>query len=236
LRTFSAVFAEADAPSNRDIYRDGLYSTCDYFLGNNPLNQTWVTGLGERSPAHIFNLDSWVLGGETPRVGVTPYGPWSKEFLGFFTNSGPFDPKWAFERTYPLGEDNWPAHERWFNQRTAPLSTEYTVHQNMAPQILTYGYLYSLTAPDFVSGTQQVISKTYELYISPNPAIDDVRILGRDAIEIQSAKIFNSAGGQVLQTRVFDGQLNVRSLSAGVYSVTFTTNKGELISRKLIIE
>lgn len=228
-------FAPLDASSNQNLYRDGLYSTADYFLGNNPLNQTWITGLGERSPAQIFNLDSWILGGENPRSGVTPYGPWTKEFISF-QHSGPFDPRWAFQKTHPLGEDNWPAHERWFNQRMSPLSAEYTIHQNLAPQILTYGYLYSLTAPDFVSGTRQSIAKTYDLYISPNPARNEVRIFGEDARQVGSLVVRNSKGQLVRQVELSTKQFDVTGLAAGIYSVTFFTTNGEAFTRKLVVE
>ncbi|MFK8058048.1 MAG: glycoside hydrolase family 9 protein [Saprospiraceae bacterium] len=228
-------FAELDAPSNQDLYRDGLYSTADYFLGNNPLNQTWITGLGERSPEHIFNLDSWILGGENPRSGVTPYGPWSKEFIGF-PNSGPFDPRWAFQKTYPLGEDNWPAHERWFNQRTAPLSTEYTVHQNMAPQILTYGYLYSLTAPDFVSGARTAVAKTHDLYLSPNPAKSIVRLFGEDAKGVAMLQVYSSNGQLMIEQKNTDATLDLTMLPSGAYSVVATFKRGDQTTRKLVIE
>jgi len=228
-------FAALDEPSSAEIFRNGLYSTCDYFLGNNPLNQTWITGLGERSPEHIFNLDSWILGGENPRVGITPYGPWSKEFIGF-QNSGPFDPRWAFQKTYPRGEDNWPAHERWFNQRTAPLSAEYTVHQNMAPQILTFGYLYSLTAPDFVSSTRQPRVKSYDLYLSPNPAVDEVLLLGEDAQKMESVTLVSASGSIVQQVELTDSQWSVGKLPSGIYAVSFRTKSGEQVSRKLIKE
>lgn len=228
-------FAALDAPSSLDQYRDGLYSTADYFLGNNPLNQTWITGLGERSPEHIFNLDSWILGGENPRFGVTPYGPWSKQFIGF-SNSGPFDPRWAFQKTYPLGEDNWPAHERWFNQRTAPLSAEYTVHQNMAPQILTYGYLYSLTAPDFVSGTRQEIAKTYDLYLSPNPAKEQVRLFGEDAKDMTALQVYGSDGRLVAIPSMNTNSMDLHDLTSGVYSIRITFKNGEQTTKKLVVE
>ncbi|MEO1624989.1 MAG: glycoside hydrolase family 9 protein [Bacteroidota bacterium] len=138
-------------PAKAKRYLDALFSTADYFLGNNPLNMCWITGLGERSPQEILCLDSWYLGGGQPRQGVVPYGPSRAE--NGFVGLGPWTHLWAFEYIYPADEDLWPAHERWFEQRVAPPTNEYTVHQNMAPPIFTYGYLYSISADDFVAQT-----------------------------------------------------------------------------------
>ena len=138
-------FAPRHDPGNADAYAAALYSTADYFLGNNPLNLTWVTGVGERSPAEVFALDAWVLAGETPRPGIVPYGPTAQAF-NRFPNNGPFNYAWPLQYIYPADEDAWPAHELWFDQRPSPTTAEYTVHQNLAPAIFTYGYLYALTA------------------------------------------------------------------------------------------
>ena len=215
-------FAAVDAPDDADAYRDALYSTADYFLGNNPLNQTYLTGLGERSPAQVFNLDSWVLGGETPRRGVTPYGAWSKEFLGFFQFLGPYHPEWPYPYAYPDDEDAWPAHERWFDQRTAPLTAEYTVHQQMDANLLTYGYLFTLTAPDFVAsgaGASPASAKTGDaLQLAPNPTRGIVRLGGRaDATE---ARVLDARGAVVMRARLAgDRGLDLGALPAGAYTV-----------------
>ncbi|MEM7656235.1 MAG: glycoside hydrolase family 9 protein, partial [Bacteroidota bacterium] len=84
-------------PAKAEQYRDALFSTADYFLGNNSLNQTWITGLGERSPADVFCLDSWYLGGDEPRYGIVPYGPW--ESATDYGSLGPWNHVWAFAFT-----------------------------------------------------------------------------------------------------------------------------------------
>ncbi len=141
-------FAPAHDPGFVAQYERALYSTADYFLGNNPLNLTWISGVGDRSPAEIFALDAWVLGGETPRRGIIPYGPTAQQF-NFFRVNGPFNFAWPLQYIYPADEKVWPVHELWFDQRPAPTTAEYTVHQNLAAGFFTYGYLYALAAPDF---------------------------------------------------------------------------------------
>ena len=130
-------------------YRDALYSTADYFLGNNPLHMAWLTGLGgpggpaERTPEEAFVLDAWVLAGGTPRPGIAPYGPVSFDYQ-FAPVNGSFNYAWPWSTLYPAGVDAWPTHERWFSQRQAPTTSEYTIHQNVVVTYFTYGYLYAL--------------------------------------------------------------------------------------------
>ncbi len=140
-------FASRLDPENEAAYAAALYSTADYFLGNNPLNYVWITGVGEQGPSEILALDAWVLGGETPRPGMVPYGPVAQVFK-FAPVNGVFNFAWPLQYIYPANENEWPAHELWFDQRQAPTTAEYTVHQTLSSAYLTYGYLYALTAPD----------------------------------------------------------------------------------------
>lgn len=124
-------------PEKAKAYRGAVVTTCDYFLGTNALNQTWVTGLGPRHPQGIFHMDAWYNGKPTPHPGVIPYGPWLKQKdLG----AGPWDNDWANKTVYP-GIDQWPGNERWFDNRNSPLSGEFTIHQNTCYAAATYGWL-----------------------------------------------------------------------------------------------
>ena len=209
-------FAAADDPAAADARRDALYATADYFLGANPLNHTWVTGLGERSPRQAFNLDSWVLQGDGIRSGITPYGAWHSSYMPPNAFIGPYHPLWPFQFAYPVGEDAWPAHERWFDQRPAPLGGEYTVDQNMAPPILLYGYLYGLTAPDFVpSSTQPAFAKTRTLEVVPNPSSGAIQLRGLGAATVT---VFAAQGRLVREVALSQNQpLDLGDVPAGVY-------------------
>ena len=124
-------------PNRARTYRAALYTTCDYFLGTNALNMTWVTGLGPRHPVHVFHMDAWYNGKGRFHPGIIPYGPWRKERdLG----QGPWDHDWPNVTTYPP-IDEWPGNERWFDNRCSPMNSEFTIHQNLSPAAAIFGIL-----------------------------------------------------------------------------------------------
>ncbi|MDA3962967.1 MAG: glycoside hydrolase family 9 protein [Planctomycetota bacterium] len=132
----STLLSDSD-PAAAQRYRDAVATTCDYFLGTNSLNQTWVTGLGIRHVQQVFHMDAWYNGKGQPHPGVVPYGPWrDSDKLG----SGPWDVKWPNKTVYPaIGQ--WPGNERWFDNRNCPLSSEFTVHQTTCWSAAVYGWM-----------------------------------------------------------------------------------------------
>lgn len=124
-------------PERAAKYRAALYTTCDYFLGTNALNQTWITGVGPRYPTQVFHMDAWYNGKGRFHDGLVPYGPWRKVKD---EGTGPWDHDWANSTVYPP-IDLWPGNERWFSDRCAPLTSEFTVHQNIGPSAAVYGFL-----------------------------------------------------------------------------------------------
>jgi endoglucanase len=124
-------------PKKAQAFRSAVITTADYFLGTNALNHTWVTGLGVRHVNFVFHMDAWYNGKPTPHPGIVPYGPWMKnKDLGM----GPWDNDWSNKTTYPV-IDQWPGNERWFDNRNAPLSGEFTIHQNTCYSAATFGWL-----------------------------------------------------------------------------------------------
>jgi hypothetical protein len=100
---------------------------------------TWVTGLGERHPLRVFNMDDWYS--QTPlkhHPGIVPYGPWRKEVN---QGKGVWSQDWVNNKIYPTNIDNWPGHERWFDQKYSPLSCEYTLWQNIVFAASAFGFL-----------------------------------------------------------------------------------------------
>ncbi|MEM9931693.1 MAG: glycoside hydrolase family 9 protein, partial [Bacteroidota bacterium] len=53
-------------------YLKYLYSSADYALGNNALNMTWVTGLGDRSPRNPAQIDGSYDDVDGPIPGIVP--------------------------------------------------------------------------------------------------------------------------------------------------------------------
>jgi hypothetical protein len=127
-------------------FKDKLYLSADYFLGTNALNTTWVSGLGERSPNQdIFQLDGWYNGTNTMTDGLIPYGA-QKAYGSIFPDINALSPDYPISgsngtKIYPVDFSKWPGHERWFNQRWAPNTCEYTIHQTIAPALCLYAFL-----------------------------------------------------------------------------------------------
>ena len=131
------ALTEGADPARARRYLAALYTTCDYFLGGNSLNMTWVTGLGPRHPNHVFHMDAWYNGKGELHPGIIPYGPWRKDKdLG----EGPWDKDWPNQTLYP-SIDEWPGNERWYDNRCSPMNSEFTVHQNMGPAAAIFGFL-----------------------------------------------------------------------------------------------
>ena len=128
--------------TKEEKFRSVMFTTADYFLGTNPLNMTWVTGLGQRNPLHVFHMDSWYRPtGLNP--GIVPYGIWRKDQE---QGPGPWDHDWANKSVYPK-IDVWPGAERWFSNQCSPMASEFTVWQNIAPTAALYGVLCGAARP-----------------------------------------------------------------------------------------
>jgi MYXO-CTERM domain-containing protein len=121
--------------------KNRAYTTADYFLGTNPLNMTWISRLGPRWP-RPFHLDGFTTGDAYPPMGLIPYGPLgtARDWMGN-PAPGPWGANWANNDLYPADIEQWPGHERWFDQRTAIASCEFTIHQNTVVSAVVYGSL-----------------------------------------------------------------------------------------------
>ena len=137
-----ALLKDAD-PALAKQCRAAVVTSCDYVLGTNALNHTWVTGLGPRHVNQIFHMDAWYNGKGTMHPGMIPYGPWRKEKdLG----QGPWDQAWPHKTVYPV-IDQWPGNERWFDNRCSPMNSEFTVHQNNCYAAAAFGFLCGANKP-----------------------------------------------------------------------------------------
>lgn len=128
-----------DNPVLANSYLSVIQTTADYFLGTNPLNTTWITGLGIKQPGRVFHMDSWYNGKEEMAPGITPYGAYRDQ--SWFTGQGIWDVAWSYKSIYPTEINNWPGHERWFGNHGTPLNAEFTIHQNTVLNAAVYGFL-----------------------------------------------------------------------------------------------
>ncbi|GMV80723.1 MAG: hypothetical protein AMXMBFR7_19070 [Planctomycetota bacterium] len=126
---------------------DVMHTTAAYYLGGNPMNMVWMTGLGQRTVKYPFHPDSWALIDYNSMVyeneilpGYIPYG--SCESVDFFGPGFHFSGDEDFSRSsaYPDVE-TWPIGETRFENRYSISGGEFTIVQNNAPALFAYGFL-----------------------------------------------------------------------------------------------
>ncbi len=167
--TLAPMFAQHVATgAEKQEMIDYMQTTADYFLGNNPLNTSWITGLGERTPRRLLHLDSrYDREGIDPYVpGLVPYGPTrhGDHFLGEDAQ-GPWDADFAKIRSYPDRYD-WPISECWFDNPYSVLDGEFTIHQTIAPAASTYGFLAGYAGQSFVPNQEPAL-----VFVAPVTAL-----------------------------------------------------------------
>ncbi len=232
-----------------------LHTTADYFLGCNPLNMTWISGVGERYPVGLFHLDWWYSGqqGENNRFpvieGVIPYGPWRVSDMGPL---GWWNPNWAYSdvagnpRIYPEDVAVWPGHERWFDIRNAPLNSEFTIHQNTVVAAFVYGFLTEGPSIDIAEGTAVVTGLTKDklepstVKLYANPASEQVTVAVPDSLKIVRLEIWNQSG-QRLQFMQYEQPKNAvtvttDTLASGMYFLQVTLSNNQVQTKKLLVQ
>ncbi len=171
-------------------YYDACVTTTSYFLGGNPLNMVWMSGVGHNHPKYVFHLDSWYDQVDAFIPGIVPYGP--RVLCDWFAPSksgdncdynGPHDADFALldGRLYPpyfnaQHEPQWPAHELWVeNYRSVP-ADEYTVHQTIAPAAAAYGFLTAKDGPSIPDQYPVIMIQSKEgVYQAGDDAAFDLR-------------------------------------------------------------
>jgi len=140
-------------------YLTAAQTTCDYYLGGNPLDMLWMTGYGDRHPLQVLHLDTWFRedGNNDEMIpGIIPYGATNRDWLN---NNGPWAATFARERVYPEMEQ-WPVYEAYFDNRYAVPTNEYTIHQTIVRGAAIYGMLSGPTDGSFVPNKKPVIEIT----------------------------------------------------------------------------
>lgn len=204
---------KASQPAKAANYLKYLYTTVDYFLGTNPLNMTWITGLGERSPYGVLHLDSWATGNGVVKPGIVPYGPWRREA---YSVMGPFDLHWPEQYVHPPIDD-WPGHERWFEQRYAPLTTEFTINQNSVNAAAVYGALSGTYDCTPTTGIANIGLEIDCIKVYPNPFDEYFKVQG--VLEDYKLEILDVAGNIVsnLPNTGTELSINTNNLGAGMF-------------------
>ncbi len=211
----ASMILKNSKPSKAAQFKEAIFNTADYFLGNNPLNMTYVTGLGERNPIGIFHMDSWYSTSGGVRKGVVPYGAWRSDY-----SAGSYFGWWRYEwpatTTYPSYE-SFPGHERWFDQRNSPLGCEFTLDQTNLLTAFTFGSLLCVSQP-FLGNSEFVSNPKKSLFAYPNPSKKEVSISG-EKLKNQFVKVSNVLG-QSYKMEMINNKINIENLSLGLYFVS----------------
>jgi len=149
-------------------YLDVIHTSAAYFLGGNPMNMAWVTGLGQRAVRYPFHPDSWVLIDYNSKVyeneilpGYVPYG--SCESGDIFAGTGfQFSGDEDFSRSsaYPA-VDTWPLSETRFENRYSIMGSEFCIQQNIAPSLFAYGFLCGTATKTTVAKPRPTVAVTF---------------------------------------------------------------------------
>jgi hypothetical protein len=215
-----ALFRNID-PAKTLAYKTVIHNTADYFLGTNPLNMTWITGLGEDYPKDVFHLDSWYSPSGGVRQGVNVYGPWRREYFGPY---GSWRADWPAFTTYPAIEQ-FPGHERWFSIRTAPLTSEFTIHQSNLTSAFVFGALLDSMTTVSVENIVQNSPEVNDLVLSPNPTNYSLNIALKHSFPVSYA-ILNGFGQEV-RSGLWQGlPINIASCPSGFYVVVVSDDRG----------
>ena len=221
-----------EQPTLAANYRKSLHTTADYFLGTNPLNMTWITGMGEKNPTGVFHLDSRYGNDGSIIPGIVPYGPWMN--IDLFGNAGPFNNQWPYDKVYPE-INTWPGHERWFDQYYAPLACEFTIHQNAVNAAALYGALSSnFDCTEVLPSSISESEKVAQFSIFPNPTSNFIFIENRQNLVIEKLMLTDLQGRNIaVQTTDFQ-KLSLADLSKGIYFLNIVGSDFSEVKRIIV--
>jgi endoglucanase len=120
--------------SNDDKYLVAATTATFFGAGANPLNLSYTTGTGQRSPRNPLIVDQRVTG-QAPPPGITVYGP-----MNPISSADDEFVKLAESAIYP-NWSVWPTSESYFDVFPLVGMSEFTVMQTIAPNAYTWGYL-----------------------------------------------------------------------------------------------
>ena len=205
------IFKDTDAALAQK-FKTCVQNTADYFLGNNPLNTTWITGLGLRHPERVFHMDSWYNGKDEMAPGITPYGPWRKE--AYETGQGPWEMAWAFKSIYPASVTSWPGHERWFGNYTSPMNCEFTVHQNTILNAVVYGFLCDKSSGTFLANQKPTVDQMTVRKTNADKATDE--------LTVEATVSDPDAGSRIYKVEFFDSWHKIGEAFEAPYRINWT--------------
>jgi endoglucanase len=137
VQTNNLALMVAHKLSGDKKFLDVMVANCDLTLGNNPLDMTWVTGLGAKHPTQVMQINYWYdPKGVNP--GITIMGPTAYD-PKIPPAKGEWNVNYAWQFAYP-DASQWPPLELWFEDRYCAQTNEFVV-ANEALLAASLGYL-----------------------------------------------------------------------------------------------
>jgi endoglucanase len=134
----TVTLLRAHALTQDPKYLQAAMLATQFSIGANPLNLTYTTGLGHRSPQNPLIAD-YRISGQAPPPGITVYGP-----LDPIDNPDEWYIEMMKDQIYPA-YGRWPATEMFLDVYVATAMDEFTVMQTIAPTAYTWGYFAART-------------------------------------------------------------------------------------------
>jgi len=128
--------------TNDVSHLNAVQNAASYQLGGNQLNYVYLSGLGENPDNCIFNPNIWTkFNHNSPAYKPEMLEGYNTYFGAKFSwVAGISDENWGRNLAFPLVTD-WPESEQKFTNRYSINGAEYTINENQAPNIMTFGFL-----------------------------------------------------------------------------------------------
>jgi endoglucanase len=214
-------------------YKDAIQTTSDYYLGGNPLNTVWVTGLGDNPVEHIAHLESWYDNKSGSVPGITPYGMVGANFLGGTGFWGSWAAGYNALSYYP-SYWGFASHELFTENRYCWIANEFTIWQNIGPTATTYALLCADICTINSFSDKATIPSGFEAL--PNPFQYDFTLnMHGDIREHEVAVHIYDITGRIVEQNLFArpdliGRLGTR-LTSGIYTVVCTVGNEQLVAK-----
>jgi endoglucanase len=225
--------------SGDEKYKNVVQTSADYFLGGNPLNMTWVTGLGDRSPRHVAHTASWYTDQTDPVPGIVTYGMVGPQFAGASGWWGSWSSGWNMSSYYPQFSE-YAGHELYTENRYCWITNEFTVVQNMGPSAATYAFLCSEICQSSSLGQSPTAAHQDALHAFPNPFASSFTVVSKVQFPDKTIRgTLFSIDGKQLDLRYFASENLEKErfgdgLPSGVYFLELTS--GDVQQRVKVVK
>lgn len=147
------IYTRAHALTGDVELQKAMIAAAQYTLGANPMNLSYITGIGTNQLREIQDIDADGLG-TAPRPGLAVYG-------NINVLEGTVGAWWANEtgKSIPDQFKN-PVNESYIGWEAVTVLGEYTVNQSISPLALLFGYLAGTDADGSKGGNGGILTET----------------------------------------------------------------------------